>query len=121
MKINFKTINHIQLCIPKGEEDKARKFYCDILGLKEIKQPDSLKNDGGFWLEMGNIELHIGIENFDKKSKQHPAFEIDDLVNVKRYLIQNGVKTKDHAKIPGVNRFSIYDFWDNRIELIQKE
>ena len=50
MKINFKKINHIQICIPKGEETKGREFYCGILGLQEIEKPESLKKNGGFWL-----------------------------------------------------------------------
>lgn len=37
MKIKFKKIDHVQICIPKGEEEKGREFYCGILGLNEIE------------------------------------------------------------------------------------
>jgi 4-hydroxyphenylpyruvate dioxygenase-like putative hemolysin len=40
--IKFKKLDHIQLCIPKGEEAQARLFYSEILGLKEIQKPDAL-------------------------------------------------------------------------------
>ena len=30
MNINFKKINHVQICIPKDEEEKGREFYCKI-------------------------------------------------------------------------------------------
>ena len=60
MNIKFKKLNHVQICIPKGEEEKGREFYCGILGLNEIEKPDSLKKNGGFWLEVANIQLHIG-------------------------------------------------------------
>jgi catechol 2,3-dioxygenase-like lactoylglutathione lyase family enzyme len=121
MKIKFKKIDHIQICIPKGEEERGREFYCGILGLNEIEKPDSLKNNGGFWLEIAGIQLHVGTEIIEEKSKRHPAFEIENLKEVKAYLIEKGVRIKEHDKIPEVNRFSIFDFWDNRIELLEKE
>jgi hypothetical protein len=43
------------------------------------------------------------------------------LNEVKEYLIKKGVQVKENTKIQGVNRFSIFDFWDNRIELLEKE
>ncbi|MFT5822380.1 MAG: catechol 2,3-dioxygenase-like lactoylglutathione lyase family enzyme [Crocinitomix sp.] len=121
MRINFKKIDHIQICIPKGEEEKGREFYCDILGLEEIEKPDSLKKNGGFWLRIADIQLHIGTEILEGKSKRHPAFEIDNLNEVKGYLIEKGVRIKEDGKIPGINRFSIFDFWNNRIELLEEE
>ncbi|WP_242204072.1 VOC family protein [Aestuariivivens insulae] len=120
MKINFKKINHVQICIPIGEEDKGREFYCDILGLKEIKRPESLSHMGGFWLEMANIHLHIGTENLKGKSKRHPAYEVENISEVKSYLINKGVKVTEDVEISGIIRFSFYDLWDNRIELIEK-
>ncbi len=121
MKINFKKIDHVQICIPKNEEKKGREFYCGILGLNEIEKPDSLKKNGGFWLEIAGIQLHIGTENLEGKSKRHPAFEIENLDEVRKYLIKRRVKIKDDHKIQGINRFSIFDFWGNRIELLEKE
>ena len=121
MAINFKKINHVQICIPKGEEEKGRQFYCGILGLKEIEKPENLKKNGGFWLEIAGIQLHIGTENLEGKSKRHPAFEVVDLPKVKAYLINKGVKIKEDDKIPHINRFSIFDYGDNRIELMEKD
>ncbi|PHM27527.1 hypothetical protein [Xenorhabdus innexi] len=39
--------DHVQLAIPKGEEDTARKFYIDILGLTEMQKPANLAKRGG--------------------------------------------------------------------------
>lgn len=121
MRINFKKIDHVQLCIPKDEEARGREFYCEILGLNEIEKPDSLKKNGGFWLEIGDIQLHIGTEELEGISKRHPAFEIENIDEVKKYLILRGVKISEHDKIDGIKRFSIFDFWDNRIELLERE
>ena len=120
MKVDIKRIDHIQICISKGEEERGREFYCGILGLTEIEKPEPLKKDGGFWLEAGNIQIHIGTEEMQATSKRHPAFEIHDLEKTREYLVQAGVQIKEHDKIPGVNRFSIVDYWNNRIELLEK-
>ena len=119
MKINFNLLNHIQICIQSGEEDKARHFYCNILGLEEIEKPDILKPNGGFWLQMNTIQIHIGTEEIIAQSKRHPAFEIEDLDKVKNYLINQGVKIKTDQPIPGFDRFSLFDYWGNRIEFMQ--
>lgn len=120
MKIKFKKIDHIQICIPKGAEEKGREFYCGILGLTEIEKPEALKKNGGFWLVAGDIQIHIGTEEMEGTSKRHPAFEIESLDEAKAYLIDKGVRIKNDQAIPGVKRFSIFDFWDNRIELLEK-
>ena len=57
MKINFTKINHVQICIPNGEEEKGREFYCGILGLREIERPKSLHKMGGFWIYICILEL----------------------------------------------------------------
>ena len=76
MKIHFIKIDHIQITIPKGAEDDARSFYSGLLGLEEIEKPEALKQSGGVWFKIDNMELHLGIEENIIKTKSHPAFEI---------------------------------------------
>ena len=102
MKITFKKIDHVQICIPKGEENKTRQFYCDILGLNEIEKPKVIKKNGSFWLEIAGIQLHIGTEDLEGKSKRHPDFEIENLDEVKEYLKQQEVRIKEDQGIPRV-------------------
>lgn len=120
MSINIKRLDHIQVCIPPGEEDNARDFYTEILGLNEIEKPDSLKPNGGLWYEAGDIELHIGVEETDCKSKRHPAFEVENLKQAREYLFHKGVEIKTETEIPGVERFSFFDPFGNRIEFLEK-
>ncbi|MCB0630678.1 MAG: hypothetical protein R2824_11260 [Saprospiraceae bacterium] len=120
MKINFKRIDHIQICIPENKEDEAKRFYIDTLGLREIPKPDYLKVNGGFWLEIADIQLHIGVEKDVAVSKRHPAFEIDQLLAVKEYLISKRISIKEDKPIPGFERFSLYDPFGNRIELLER-
>ncbi len=125
MKIKLIKIDHIQITIPKGFEDKARKFYSGILGFEEIEKPDSLKASGGVWFKAGDIELHLGVENpmveFDgmnRFSKRHPAFVVDKIDGIKEYLA-NIVAIKEEIAIPGRKRFSFFDPFGNRIELLE--
>ncbi len=120
MKIPFKRIDHVQVCIPPGKEEEARQFYGKVLGLKEVEKPDALKPNGGMWFEIANVQLHIGVETVENTSKRHPAFEIDELDRVKAYLLENDVRIKEDQAIPGVKRYSIFDPFNNRIELMEK-
>src|SRR5438552_3965735 len=120
MKINFKRINHVQICIPAGKEEQARKFYGEILGLEEIEKPEAIKSNGGFWYKVADIQLHIGIEEIQTKSKQHPAFEVENLAKIKEYLKKNGIQIREDIPVLGYNRFSFFDPFGNRIELLEK-
>ncbi|HYY58368.1 MAG TPA: VOC family protein [Pyrinomonadaceae bacterium] len=119
MKISVKRLGHLQLSIPPGGEDRARQFYGGILGLEEIEKPDALKPGGGMWYLIADIQLHIGIEDGQGRSKRHPAFEVEDLDAVKKYLHEQGVEIREEVRIPGVERFSLFDPFGNRIELFE--
>lgn len=120
MKIIFNRLNHIQICVPHGQETRAREFYCGILSLKEIDKPEIMKKNGGFWVEIANLQIHIGTEENQGRSKRHPAFEVDDLVSVKKYLISKDLCVVDQNNVYDFNRFSFFDYWGNRIELMEK-
>lgn len=121
MKIRFKRLDHVQLCIPFGEEERAREFYTRILGLEEIEKPDVLKPRGGLWFKIADIQLHIGVEDVEGKSKRHPAFEVEGLEEIRAHLEEHQVRIKDEPSIPGARRFSFFDPFGNRIELMEKK
>ena len=120
MKIKFTRLDHVQLCIPPGAEDAAREFYGRLLGLTELEKPAPLRANGGMWFEIAGIQLHISIEAHQSKSKRHPAFEVEDIEAIKTYLAAHGVRTRDDVAPAGVKRFSFFDPFDNRIELLEK-
>jgi catechol 2,3-dioxygenase-like lactoylglutathione lyase family enzyme len=120
MKIKIKRLNHVQLCVPPGAEPEAREFYGQLLGLAEIEKPAPLRANGGLWFEIADIQLHIGVERDQSKSKRHPAFEVENIEAVRSYLEANGVRTKDEISLEGIERFSFFDPFDNRIELLEK-
>ncbi|GIP34680.1 VOC family protein [Paenibacillus sp. J2TS4] len=119
--IFIKRLDHVQVCIPVGKEEVARSFYGGLLGLREIPKPESLIPNGGLWYEIGDIQLHIGVEQMDnEQSKRHPAFEVENLDKIREYLEQHGVITQDEKPIPVVHRFSFFDPFGNRIEFLEK-
>jgi catechol 2,3-dioxygenase-like lactoylglutathione lyase family enzyme len=115
-------VNHVQITIPPGAETEARKFYCDILGLREIPKPDVLQTRGGFWLEIGAFQIHVGTEtDVDRsKSKAHLAYEVNDLANWRSRLQENGAEILESIPIPNCNRFEFRDPFGNRIEFLQR-
>jgi catechol 2,3-dioxygenase-like lactoylglutathione lyase family enzyme len=117
--ITIKKLDHIQICIPFGKEDEARKFYTDILNFKEIPKPKELLKNGGLWYEVNEIQFHIGCENELNNSKRHPAFEVENLKLTREYLIKHNVKIKEDDKIPNNERFSFFDPFNNRIEFLE--
>jgi catechol 2,3-dioxygenase-like lactoylglutathione lyase family enzyme len=118
--IKIKRIDHIQICIPKGKENEAREFYTNIIGFKEIPKPVELIPNGGLWYQAGNIQFHIGTENEINTSKRHPAFEVVDVASARHLLERHKIKIKEEIQILRQIRFSFFEPFGNRIELLQK-
>lgn len=118
----IKAFHHADMIIPKGMDHKARDFYCDLLGFKEIEKPDSLKSNGGFWLQIGSFQLHLSYERKEgvdpTKTKAHLAFETENLQELKSKLIQSGYSVKEQTPIPGMERFESVDPFGHRLEFL---
>ncbi|WP_031527257.1 VOC family protein [Dyadobacter crusticola] len=120
MKIAFKRLDHIMLCIPEGTEEQARDFYTNVLGLEELTNLGYPLPNGAIWFQMGDIQLHVRAEkNHDGSSQRHPAFEVHNLEAARAVLQEHGIELKNESKIPDRNRFSFRDPFGNRIELIE--
>lgn len=114
--------HHAQITIPKDKEEEARSFYCGILKLKEIPKPETLIGRGGFWVQVGDRELHIGTEvGVDRtQTKAHLAYEVEDIKTVEKLLRENGVVLLESVPIPGYERFEFRDPFGNRVECIKR-
>ncbi len=115
-------LHHAQICIPQGAEAEGRRFYCDLLGLQEIEKPVSLRGRGGFWLQVGDRQLHVGTESSVDRTatKAHLAYQVDDLEAWRAVLQEKGIALLDGEPIPGYTRFEFRDPFGNRVEFIQK-
>jgi catechol 2,3-dioxygenase-like lactoylglutathione lyase family enzyme len=114
-------VHHVQITIPRGAEAAARAFYCDLLGLREVEKPESLKGRGGFWVQLGAIQVHIGTEDgVDRAAtRAHVAYQVDDVAAWRARLAAHGIRILDSVPIPGYDRFEFRDPFGNRVEFIQ--
>ncbi len=113
-------IDHMLLAMPRGEEDVARSFYGNLLGLNEIEKPPNLRARGGVWFTLGTKQLHLGVEpNFTPAKKAHPAFLVDDLDHLKEKLVAAGFPIIDDEPLHGYDRFYSNDPFGNRLEFLR--
>lgn len=116
------SIDHVQIAMPTGEEEKARAFYIALLGFREIPKPPDLAKRGGAWFQSGNVQLHLGVEaDFRAARKAHPAFVVDDLDGLVAAVQSAGYDIDtSHPPLDGYKRAHIFDPFGNRIELMEK-
>ncbi len=114
-------IDHVQLSMPAGEEQTARAFYADALGLDEVPKPAHLAVRGGCWFAGGGANIHLGIEqDFRPARKAHPALLVDDLNAFTAQLAAAGIAFTPGKPLEGYVRGDIVDPFGNRIELMQR-
>lgn len=114
-------IDHVQLAMPAAGEDAARRFYGDVLGLREVPKPSALAARGGCWFAGADdrVHVHLGVEaDFRPATKAHVAFMVRDLDDARRRLADGGTEVTDDASLPGVRRCYTADPFGNRIELV---
>lgn len=115
----FVAIDHVQLAMPAGGEELARRFYRDLLRMEEIAKPSELANRGGAWFQSGGVQIHLGVEEvFRPAKKAHPALRCRDYDALLAKLGAAGILVRKDSSIPGVSRCQIEDCFGNRIELI---
>ncbi len=115
-------IHHVQTAMPKGQEAAARRFYGDVLGLREIEKPEPLRSRGGVWFQSGTLQLHLGVDpDFTPATKAHVAFEVADLAAVRDRCVAAGHPVRDDDDLPGYARFYTDDPFGNRVEILQPQ
>src|SRR5882672_10965866 len=103
-------LDHVQLAMPAGEEDRAREFYSGILGLSEVPKPANLAKRGGAWFEGGSLRVHLGVEaDFRPARRAHPAFLVQHLDAITQHLRQAGVAVATDEPLEGYHRIYISD------------
>jgi predicted enzyme related to lactoylglutathione lyase len=111
------SLHHVQLAIPEGCEEAARRFYGGVLGLTEEAKPEPMLATGGVWFREG---LHLGVERpFAPARKAHPGFAVDDLDAMAARVAAAGGEVVWDDRWPAVRRFHTADPFGNRVELIQ--
>jgi len=116
--IKFKRVDHIHIAVAPERMEEAKQFYIEVIGLELIDRPSHLFKTQGYWFNIGDIQLHIGVEAQLPVSTRHTAFEVEDVDAAFKYLTGK-VQLLEEPEIPGRKRFAFLDPFGNRIELLQ--
>jgi catechol 2,3-dioxygenase-like lactoylglutathione lyase family enzyme len=117
----IRRIHHVQITIPPDREAEARRFYLELLGLREIEKPKNLRPTG-FWVQVGDRSVHVSTENGVNRlaTRAHVAYEVSDLDHWRARVSEAGFTVEDQAPFWNVRRFHLRDPFGNQIELLQQ-
>lgn len=114
-------VHHAQITVAPEQEAAARAFYCQFLGFEALPKPAALAGRGGFWCQLGTMQIHIGIEKnpVNHATKAHLAYAVDQLEHWRSKLSAAGLSIQESVPIPGMQRFECRDPFGNRMEFLQ--
>lgn len=124
------TLHHVQVSMPEGREDDARRLYRDALGLDEVAKPGALAQRGGAWFRAfaddGAVaaEIHLGIdEPFVPAKKAHPALVVESTAALEALAARIegagfDVNWAERHTLDGYERFHCRDAFGNRVEVL---
>lgn len=123
--------HHVQVSMPRGEENEARRFYGEALGLQEVVKPPSLAGRGGCWFRayVGDaiaIEIHLGVDDpLVPAKKAHPGLVLDSLGELEataKRIADAGYELSwaERDTFEGHIRFHARDGFGNRIEVMTR-
>lgn len=111
---------HVQIAMPRGQENTARQFYTELLEIPEVPKPPHLAARGGCWFERGDLKVHLGVdEDFRPARKAHPAFVVTGLDVLIARLTAAGFEVVDDEQLAGYNRRYVADPFGKRLELME--
>jgi catechol 2,3-dioxygenase-like lactoylglutathione lyase family enzyme len=120
--MRLRSLQHVSSLYPEGADEAVRRFYGEILGLREQPTPSTLAGMGLLWFSAGNgLELHFFPGPPNGKSQRHFCLDIDDLEETRRGLQEAGLEPYDAAPIPNRPRFFCRDPADNLVEFTSIE
>jgi catechol 2,3-dioxygenase-like lactoylglutathione lyase family enzyme len=116
----IRSVDHVQLPIPLGGAGRARLFYEQLLGLREVRDP-VLDRPGTLRFSLGWQRLDLTEGHYTGVAPQaHLALRVDQLYAITRRLQQAGVRI-DEAPLLDASRVYVEDPFGNRFELIENK
>jgi len=113
-------LHHVQLAMPAGGEDIARRFYSGLLEIPEVEKPGDLAKRGGAWFEIAPVRVHLGVEaDFRPAKKAHPGLLVENLESLVGRLRNAGVPVLGGEPLAGYDHVYVDDPFGNRLELLQ--
>ena len=115
-KIHAIRVDHVQINVT--DLPRARQFYGGLLELDEIPRPESF-TFAGCWYRIGDVDLHLVVREPEPTSARHFCLWVANVNAAAKEIESAGYHVNwDHKfKIPGVDRFFVFDEDNNRIEI----
>ena len=112
-------LDHVQLAMPAGGEERATAFYEGVLGIPRVPKPAELAARGGCWFERDRLRVHLGVEeDFRPARKAHPALAVTGIDALCAALEAAGHPVRRAEDVPGTPQWYVDDPFGNRIELV---
>ena len=117
----FVRLHHVTLTIPLDGALAARRFYGEVLELEPAPRSEAIRSRGDLWYRVGAVALSLQPDESEESviARRHIAFEVDDVVRLRRRLELFGVEINDGPPVEGCERFYCRDPFGHRLEFIQ--
>jgi catechol 2,3-dioxygenase-like lactoylglutathione lyase family enzyme len=113
----FTHIDHCTVLVT--DVAKARRFYGEVLGLKEVAPPREF-DFVAVWYDLGETYLHLLLKpQPDAVSPRHFCLAVTDVRAARRHCLAHGLAIEETVKIAAADRFFVRDPDGNRIEILQ--
>ncbi len=128
LSLQVKHIDHVTFVVRNLEA--SRRFYVDVLGMKEVARPGF--RFPGLWFQAGATQIHLILEHDESgpaevfipeqcslSRTRHVAFEVDDAGEAQRRLRELGVEVVAGPKFrpDGPTQLYVMDPDRNLIEI----
>jgi hypothetical protein len=116
-------LQHVSIPRPPGEESAqiARRFYSELIGLREKPVPSTIAHLDLVWFKIGEeTELHVFSEvGSPTTSDRHFCLNVGNVEEMRQALIQGGYQPWVPEEIQGRPRFFCRDPFNNIVEFTQ--
>ena len=113
--------DHIEVSVPRGGEARAKRFYGEVLGLRELAPPVHRAPQGGAWYRCGGQQLYVALDDgFSPQRAVHFALLVRDLDALQARLAAAGAPVTRNEPLPGVECFASSDPFGNRLEFLMR-
>lgn len=111
-------IDHVSVVIT--DVARSRRFYNDVLGLREIPKPKTF-DFVALWYDLGGGHtLHLLLKDEpDTLSPRHFCLRVTDARAARRHFADAGIPVRETTLIHGADRFFVSDPDGNRVEILQ--
>ena len=115
-------LQHVSSPFADVGQASLRAFYGELLGLRELRIPSTLRDRELVWFAAGDgLKLHFFRGETDPAAARHFCLEVENLGDIRRRLLEAGHEPYDDTPIPNRPRFFCRDPAGNLVEFTHIE